>query len=432
VRRLLLAGVLVALAAGGSAHADGPPPALVGGDYYGESCTAPSNVLGDDADPTTERQQLFAMHASGLNSAAYVLGYTSDEAITNDGHGGAILIQPDGTLGQPFRDNLIRYLTDVRQAGFANVTIRFYPYGPNSPADYTTGQEVKDWDPLLYPDDWRLVQDVHDLVKRYGPAESHFDLMAEGPPSDYDRSQVGDEIDTFIERLYTDYVNAYGSADVFFSAVDKDPAGDDPRLAHLIEDLEATGKPLPQWWGLDIEYTGAVAARNLADADATLRAFGVGGSLSLDETAYESPDVAAAVQGYNAATTHPVVEVEEYPNLGTPQCIDPPFTGNAYMNVLGIPQPGPLLARVDAKGRPTLTTSDGIPVVALKAGSYAIMVTDASRKAGFKLAGSFVSRHTSAAFRGTVTWTVNLVDSGLDYRATGARGTRPTSFAVLG
>jgi len=254
--------------------------------------------------------------------------------------------------------------------------------------------------------------------------------MAEGPPSGYDRNNVGGfQIDTFIERLYSDYVTKYGSGDVFFTAIEKEP-GDTGRLANLIEDLRSTGQPLPSWWGLDIEYTGPVATQNLADADATLNAYGVSGSLALGETAYESADVAAAVQSHNAASSHPVVQVEEYPNLGTPQCVDAPFTGNAYLAVLGL-EPGPLLGRVAANGRATLTTSDGMPVKALKSGTYTIVVTDVSKTAGFRVSAYDTTRSTSASFRGTVTWTIDVLTNPFTFSSVAGRKIRRTEVAIL-
>jgi hypothetical protein len=157
----------------------------------------------------------------------------------------------------------------------------------------------------------------------------------------------------------------------------------------------------------------------------------VSGSFALEETAYESADVAAAaVQGLNASGGHEVVQVEEYPNWGTPDCVPAPYTGNAYLSALGI-KTSPLQASIDAKGKPKLTTSDGLPLVALKAGTYTIAVTDSSRKAGLRLTGFGVSRHTSAAFRGTVTWNVNLEGANLTYRATGAPRKQAISFTVL-
>jgi hypothetical protein len=420
---VVLAVGLLAVAAAGSVGADAGGPSLVGGDYYATGCSGGGG-------PTLQREQMFAMHASGLNSLGLVINYSTDPNHTTDDHGGAWTIQSDGTLNEPYRSWLIEYLKDAREAGFTDVTIRFQAHGPNSPEPWTSGGYLDQWDPSTYEADWHFIAYVRGLTKQYGPPESHFDLMAEGPPSDWVRNQLGGRIDQFISSLYTNYVNAFGSSDVFFSAIDKDPAGDDVRLVNLIEDLRSTGEPLPPWWGLDIEYTGPAAAKNLADAEATLNAFGLSGSLALEETAYESPDVSAAVQSFDATAAHPIVQVEEYPNWGTPDCVPAPYTGNAYLTALGI-KTNPLLARIDAQGRPTLTTSDGIPVVALKAGRYTITVTDASRKAGFKLTGFRVSRHTAAAFRGTVTWTVNVDAANPTYRAVGAPGTRSVSFTVL-
>jgi len=424
VAAALAVGVLLAAAA---ARADGNPP-LVGGDYYDTDCYGGHNLLkSDTVDFVLEREQLFAMHASGLNSLQYTINFTSDPSLLTGGHGGAILIGSDGGMIEPYRTRFIRYLTDAKDAGFTDITIAFYPYGPNSPQPWTTGANVNDWDPSLYGADWGFVQDVHDLTKQYGPTESHFDLMGEGPPSDYDRNNVGGlQIDAFIARLYSDYVTKYGNSDVFFNAI----GYEHERLVHEIEDLKATGKPLPLWWGFDIQYSEAGAASDLAAADATLTAYGLAGFVALGETSYEDTAIAGVVQRYNAATSHPVVQVEEYPNWGTAQCIDAPYTGGAYLKVLGI-QPGPLQASIDSKGRPKLTTQDGVPITALKAGQYTIVVADNSRKAGLQLTSLNFNRHTSAAYRGTTTWTVTFIP-GFRYRAVGAPHTHPVSFVTLG
>jgi len=413
-RKLAMVGVCVVCAAAvtlailaTAARSDGSQP-LIGADYYSTDCHGGPNLVLDAADPTLERDQLFAMHTAGLNSLGLVLNYTTDPNHV-DNHGGAVLIQPDGTLGEPYRTRLIRYLTDVRDAGFTDVTLRFQPHGPNSPQPWTSGGYVDDWDPSLYTNDWHFIEDVHGLAKQYGPPQSHFDILAEGPPSDYNRSQLGSRIDDYIERLYTDYVDAFGNSDVFFSAIDKSPANDDTILVNLIQDLKASGKPLPSWWGLDIEFNGAIAAQNLAYAESTLNAYRVSGSLALEETAYEDGPVSTAVKNYNATSAHPVVQVEQYPNWGESGCASAPYTGDAYLSALGI-QTEPLLARVDAKGKPTLTTSDGVPVIALLARRrYTIIVTDASKTAGLRLSAvDGVRLQTTAKFRGTTTWSLDV------------------------
>jgi hypothetical protein len=139
------------------------------------------------------------------------------------------------------------------------------------------------------------------------------------------------------------------------------------------------------------------------------------------------------VKNYNATATHPVVQVEEYPSWGEAGCASAPYTGDAFLSALGI-QTEPLLARVDAKGTPTLTTSDGIPVVALLAGRhYTIVVTDASKKAGFRLtSGGGFRLQTNAAFRGTVNWTVDVENPHWSYASfRGKKTLHSVSFEAL-
>jgi hypothetical protein len=424
VRRLVLM-LASALVVGAPARAD-PAPPLLGAGYQGADCSGVTQVVRDRVDPTLVREQLFAMHASGLTSIAVGVNYSVDPGHLFDGHGGAVTVQSDGTLGEPYRSRLIQLLKDAKDAGFTELTMRFQAHGPNSPEPWTSGGYEDDWNPALYTVDWHLIQDVRALVKQYGPAQTHFDIMAEGPPSDYARTVVGPRIDEFMTRLYTDYEQAYGNGDVFFSAI-----GDDTgRLAHEIQDFLAAGDPMPQWWGLDPEYTVSGITTDLQRADAKLREYGLGGSIVLEETAYESPEIAAAIVAYNSTATHPVVQIEEYPNLGTPQCVASPFTANAYLQTFGVTA-APLQLKLGAKGRASFRLADGTPVVALKAGRYAISASDSSRTAGVSLTGFEVARRTTARFRGTVTWSVDFEGAGLLYHARGAKGTQPMTFTIL-
>lgn len=427
---LIAAGALAAT--GGSVAAqrlDASQP-LVGVDYYSTDCIhAGTNLLKDAADPELERDQLFAMHASGLNSLRYTINYTSDPSVANGDRGGALPL-PGGDLVEPYRSRLIRYLTDARDAGFTDVTIAFYPYGPNSPIPDSTGPYIDDWNPALYADDWRFIRAVRDLTKQYGPSESHFDLMAEGPPSDQGPADISIRTDDYIKRLYRDYVTAYAAGDVFFTVIDKIPELDDSRLSRLIRTLRSTGEPLPNWWGLDIEYTGNVAYQNLTDADATLRAYGVDGSLALGETAYENFGVADAVQRLTKTTGRRVAQVEEYPNWGQPDCWSAPYTGAAYLKVLGI-EPGPLRGGVGSSGQLTLTTSDGVPITALRADRYTVLVTDASRRDNFHLVGPGVNRRTGLRFKGTARWTVHVRSGIYRYRSDRPHSRLQGRFQVL-
>jgi hypothetical protein len=75
-----------------------------------------------------------------------------------------------------------------------------------------------------------------------------------------------------------------------------------------------------------------------------------------------------------------------------------------------------------------------VPEQALVAGrSYSIVVTDASKKAGFRVsAPGLFRRQTSAAFRGTVTWSVGVAGSGWTYASVTGKTVRSVAFVVLG
>jgi hypothetical protein len=67
-----------------------------------------------------------------------------------------------------------------------------------------------------------------------------------------------------------------------------------------------------------------------------------------------------------------------------------------------------LIARVGARASVSLTTTSGAVVRRLLGGAYRIDVVDASPRASFRLSGPGVERRTGTAFRGRVTWSVDL------------------------
>jgi hypothetical protein len=82
-----------------------------------------------------------------------------------------------------------------------------------------------------------------------------------------------------------------------------------------------------------------------------------------------------------------------------------------------------LIASLDAKGRVKLTTAARVPFTHISRGSYAIVVDDRSRTAGFHVTGSGVDRRTGAKFTGRVRWTLKLVPGRYLFGADGRRTT---------
>ncbi len=107
-----------------------------------------------------------------------------------------------------------------------------------------------------------------------------------------------------------------------------------------------------------------------------------------------------------------------------------PTPGDVYLGVLGI-KLGPLRGGVDSSGQPTLRTSDGMPITALRADRYTIVVTDASRRDNFHLVGPGVNRRTGLRFKGTARWTVHVRSGTYRYRSDRPHSKLYGSFIVL-
>lgn len=225
---------------------------------------------------------LHAMRAAGVEALRLQLIHM---------HGTTHWIPSDGgRIDEPYRTNLIRFLSDIRRAGFEQVTIQFSPRGPNEPAGWYT-EDPGPYDPTLFDENWGFIRDVRALVKQYGPATSHFDLYNEGAPGDWDLANKpwwGD----YVVRLYRSYVDAFGNEDVTISAVAKgmenqgNTRDDVERLQNLIDLLRSTGRPLPTWFAVHPSWD-ARAVDDLRTVDAVLTRNGLSQPLVISESRYE-------------------------------------------------------------------------------------------------------------------------------------------------
>src|SRR5262249_58463119 len=75
------------------------------------------------------RSQLAAMHAAGLSTIRILFWNMTD--ITGQDWG--VLPSAGGKLVEPYRSNLIRFVSDVRAAGFMVFTVDFSPQWTNNP-----------------------------------------------------------------------------------------------------------------------------------------------------------------------------------------------------------------------------------------------------------------------------------------------------------
>lgn len=377
---------------------------------------------------------LHAMRAAGLESFVLFLWPTHDATWE--------IPSAQGRLIEPYRTNLINLLLDIRSVGFEHLTVTFQPLRSN---------DMKGWtgvyNPARFEENWSFIRDVRPLVKEYGPASTHIDLLGEGAPSNSERAYRPVWWND-LTRMYRNYVEAFGNHDVTISTMAKgtenygSTVDDVERMQNLIDLLRASGKPLPTFFALSVSY-GSSVIDDLRAIDQVLSRNGLSQPLVISEAGYNNPDAAAAVAAFVRTSTRPLLELNEWPLYGPeilrgqrvvppPRCASPPFRVDAYASALrGAPPSTTLRASVAAKGRLSLLTPYGHEVKALIAGTYTIIVSDSSAKHGFSLVGGSLKRSSGTRFKGTKTWTVTLEAFGAyTYRAVGPGGTH-RHFDVL-
>src|ERR1700752_478166 len=123
------------------------------------------------------RAQLADMREAGIDTLRLLLWHMNDAS----GQRWGVVSSAQGSLREPYRSNLIRYLDDVRRAGFVRLTVSFGPMWTNSPF----GQPDYVYDPARFEENWALIRFVRPLAKKYGPRSVRIDLINEAPPSDY-------------------------------------------------------------------------------------------------------------------------------------------------------------------------------------------------------------------------------------------------------
>ena len=344
------------------------------------------------------RQQLAAMRAAGMRAMRLIF-YHASQPLDN------LVPSTGGRLAEPFRTNLVRYLQDLRAAGFASVTVAFNPWVANDPIGYTNVP----YDPSLFEENWQFIRDVRPLVKQYGPATTRLDLLAEGAP-DYWQPQLRD----YVMELWKRYVDEFGNTDATISAITNPgtPGGSGSRLQNFIPALRETGRALPTWFDVHPSWSAA-ALTDLRGVDEYLRSEGLTQPLIVAELAYNNPENAAAVAAFTHESARPVLEVMEWPLYYKAErgeilsrCPTAPYRIAAYVRALTGSQPFTLRARVTLES--ASLTAAGARVTALGSGTYSVIVHDTTRWDGFRISGAGFSRRTTARFLGTVNWRVRL------------------------
>jgi hypothetical protein len=279
----------------------------------------------------------------------------------------------------------------VVRLGFVRLSVSFSPQGPNDPIG-------DDYDPSLFDENWQLIRYVRGIVKQYGPPDTRFDLIDEGAPFDSEATKT--QLEEYIAQMYSNYVDAFGNADVTVST--NPSANDQSDLVNLINTLRSTGRPLPTWFDTHIYSPDPLA--DLRATDATLSTEGLSQPITVGETYYGDRSTAWALETFATTSSRRLGEVIPWPLVRGSSCtaisVPPPYRANAFITALtGSPPPQRIAVTVGPGRTLTLTTPYGQPVTALEAGHYTFSVTDRSKADNVRITGPAVNVATGRRSR---------------------------------
>lgn len=121
---------------------------------------------------------------------------------------GTVMDSTGGNLSLQNRQNLTNFLTAVKNAGFAEIEVAFFPTGPNSPANWT--QYSEDY----YQENWNVIYNLHSIIASAG-IPYRIDLLNEGAPATNQPALL-----QYAQHLWNDYNFVFGKNDTLgFSVI---------------------------------------------------------------------------------------------------------------------------------------------------------------------------------------------------------------------
>lgn len=268
--------------------------------------------------------QLGRMREEGIGSLRLIVWHMRDVA----GQHWGVVPSRGGRLPEPFRSNLVGYLSEVRRWGFQRLTVSFSPQWANSP--------LRDnYDPERFEENWAFIRDVRALALEHGPADVRFDLVNEGAPSAHAPAAQRVRMGRYVRDLWGRWVDAYGPDHATVSVIAPEgPHDRGRRLESLLEQLGASGAPLPSWFEVHLNYAAEGVAWGLHGIDSVLTARGLDQPITIGETSYDDPAVSAAIADFLARSGRPVSEVLQWIRRAGADCeVSPPYRADAYLDL---------------------------------------------------------------------------------------------------
>ena len=199
-----------------------------------------------------------------------------------------------GKLVEPYRSNLIRFVSDIKTAGFTGLTISFlYRVGRTT---LETTKPPGAWDPTKLDENWKLLEDVHKLAQPFALATMHYDPIQEGAPSIYQPPAV--VVEFYIATMWTRYAPEFGKDDMTVAVIAKGGRADwNDRMENLLLAFRSTGLGYPAYFEVHPTWTSPEAYNDLIAVDNVLRAYGLMTQpLVIGESSYENAAVAGVLR----------------------------------------------------------------------------------------------------------------------------------------
>jgi hypothetical protein len=175
------------------------------------------------------------------------------------------------------------------------------------------------YDPRLFAENMRIIEEVRSAVLGSGPADVRFDLLNEGaPPTDWpQRSQWT----AYLRDLWSYYTRRYGSEDATISAiVDSGP--------DRLENLLAATDDLPPFPWFEVHAYGE-AAIDIDRADRWLAERGYTQPMIVGETYYQDA-LNATELASRLPLSRELAGLFQWPLTREGACPSPPFDASEY------------------------------------------------------------------------------------------------------
>jgi hypothetical protein len=267
--------------------------------------------------------QLLEMRKAGIATIRTLIWHTTKPEVSY----GLSVPSAGGKLREPYRTNLIRYVSEIRRFGFARFTVSFGPEGTNNPLPLS-------YDPTKFRENWRFIEAVRSLVKRYGPADTRFDLFNEGAPNETPTTYEPrpEQTALYLRNMYRLYVKRFGNKDVSVSVIaGLHRAQRTNRLEYLIKTLKTSGVSMPRWYDVHIGNIPIRVSHALDETESFLDEYGQHQPIVIGDTAYDSPRMAMQFERFLPRFSHRVEEITPWYRQNRHQCpFTPPYKPGAY------------------------------------------------------------------------------------------------------